>query len=546
MRQLFPTLTALVALACAAPAPGRGQTLPWDARGGFGVGGEAERYLRVLELTGAARHRPATIRTTAPVDPRHLPLAGRDHPWAARFRTSEPDGGLQGGLIRPELSVLYNSAFPFGENDGPVWAGRGYTLAGSAGAFAALGPLRLKLAPEAFTTQNRPFELAPNGLGGEASLRDPRYPTRIDQPQRFGDGAYGRVDPGESLAALELRPITIGVTTGAQRWGPALQYPLVVGNNAGGFAHAFLGTREGVDLWLARLHGRWIIGRLEESDYSPSYTPETRRYATAVVVALEPRGARGLEIGVGRWVEGLWPLSLETALRPLSGIFAIRRAGDEGPNILFENQLASVFFRWSIPGGGIEVYGEYMKEDFGRDSRQYLTDPDDLGARVFGIQKVVALDGGHLLNLRGEVVSAELHHSERGDRAIRDPVLHPWSRYTHDELAQGHTQVGQILGSPTAYGGSGFTVGGDLYHPRGRWTVELLRMLRLDWYPGYAFEGDGVADILYGLRLERLLFRDGADLRLSVAPIWELNRNLVDHRDAFNLNVVLGMQGLPW
>lgn len=555
MRRFALSAFAALLLASLGSRPALAQSPRWDLRAGVPVGSEEERYIRVLQVAGLLPRSPWTLRSGSPEEVEAIfGRAASQHPWDELFRLpSERDdpwyGGWYAGLVRTEAGLIYNSAIPFGENDGALWAGKGLTTFARAGGYLTLGPLRLRLAPEVFATQNQAFELTPNGQSGEAALRDAKYPLEIDHPQRYGDGSYSRLDPGGSTVALHLGPLRIGASTAGQQWGPALRYPLLLGNNAGGFDHLFVETSTGLDLWLLRLHGRYIVGRLHQSDYSPVQDGETRRLMTAAVFAIQPRWLDGLELGAGRLAEAIWPedgIDMQRLLRPFSTITSITRYLDDPGNIRGENQLAGVFVRWVLPAGGMEIYAEMIRDDFGRDIRHYVVEPDDLGARVYGIQKVLSLSGNRLLTVRGEMVSAELHHSERGDRFQRGGELHPWSRYKHTEVPQGHTSRGQILGSPTAYGGSGITLAADLYHPRGRWTVELSRSHRTDWYPGLELEDDGVADVVYGLRLDAVVLREGWDVTAALTPVWNMNRSVVDGNDVFNLNLSLAVRGLPW
>ncbi len=533
-----------------APAPVAPQGIPWDLRGGLPVGSEAERYLRVLQVAGLAPAYPWTLRGITPGEvKRVLPEPGTPHPWQARYDFSP--GGLAAngyGWVQPEGEVIYNSAFPFGENDGALWAGKGVTGAARAGGWARFGRLHLRLAPELFWAENGEFELAPNGWAEEKRFLNAHGAKSIDHPQRFGEAAYTRADPGSSALALELPGITVGASGAAQWWGPAQHYPLMLGSNAGGFLHAFAQTAEPVSVGIARVHLRLIGGRMDQSDFSPRQTGELRRFASAAVLVLLPRGLDGLEVGATRFSERIWPaggIGLGEVLRPFADPISV--PGDEA-NLRDENQMAGAFLRWALPRGGFELYGEILREDFARDLRHYLVEPDDLMARTFGFQKVWAPAAERLVALRGEVVSSEVHHSERGDR-FRDGRLdpRPMPRYQHGGVPQGHTQYGQILGSPTAYGGSGWTLGVDVYDPGGRWSLDLSRALRLDWLrEGAGPTGANRADVVYAVKGEVARFRGGYEWRASLVPAFNLNRNLEEGNDLFNLNVAFSVRGLPW
>ena len=120
-------------------------------------------------------------------------------------------------------------------------------------------------------------------------------------------------------------------------------------------------------------------------------------------------------------------------------------------------------------------------------------------------------------------------------------------QYYHDRVTQGHTQAGQNLGSPTAYGGAGWTAGVDLYHGQGRWSVDVSRSLQTEFSSVHTgTSGPKFSDVIYALRLEMVRFEDGVEWTTAVSPSFNLNRNLVEENDVFNLALGLSIRGLPW
>ena len=525
----------------------------WDLSQGLQVGSEEERYLRVLQVAGLAPDYPWSVRGFLPGESERLVPTGR-HPWEGAFTVpADAEASPSIGWARAESSLTANSAYPFGENDGALWAGRGINLAVRGGVVARVGPLYARFVPEILFSQNADFDLVPNGMSGEGRFRDPINPNAIDKPQRPSDGAFVRVGGGWSGIGAGLGPVAVGFTTASQHWGPSISYPLLLGRNAGGFPHAYVQSSRPLDIGIGRVHGKFIAGGLGQSDFSPITVEETRRFVSGAVLVLLPGGIDGLEIGAGRFVQGIWPeggIGVRELLRPFGT--GVSTGGLES-NPSGENQIAGAFFRWRFSSAGIEVYSEVIREDFTRDLRHLFVEPDDLMARVFGIQRVRASSHERISVIRGEVVSAQAHHSERGDR-FRKPgaVIDPLSRYQHGEARQGHTHRGQVLASPTAYGGSGFTLGYDRYDPAGRWSLELFYRLRMDWRNGQDALAQGgaadepAADVQYGASYEKVLFREGWELAFGVAGIWNLDRNLVAGDDALNLNVSFGVRGLPW
>ena len=510
------------------------------------MGSEAERYLRVLQLTGSAALHPWTIRGLMSHEVSKILPQGTDHPWenSVDFQF-DPPGGLDIGWASPRVSFHSNSSYPFGENDGGVWVGRGLTVLVEGGAFMRLGPLHLRVAPQGFWAENAWFDLAENGHLEEGANWDYRQPTEIDRPQRFGEKAYARLGLGSSMLQLALPQITLGVSGAGQQWGPALHYPLLLGNNAGGFAHVFGQTSTPVDLWAVRVHGRYIFGWPEQSDFSSTSTQDHHRIVTGIIVTLLPRGLPGLELGAARFMHTL-SMGDGFGVRDIFRVFSgVTNSFMSGENIFLENQLASLFFRWAFPAAGIEIFGELIKDDFTRDLRHIIEEPDDMMGRVIGLQKVWSRDNGGLVVFRSEVVNSSVHHSERFDRLRRGGL--PLPLYYNHGVRQGHTQLGQLLGSPTAYGGAGWTVGVDLYNNHGRWTADISRTLRTDFSAIHGgTNGPGINDVIYSLKMEAVRFREGVEWGITFSPSLNLNRNLIEKNDLFNMSIGLSVRGLPW
>lgn len=529
---------------CASTTSALAQEPTWGVQEGLPVGSEAERYLRVLQLAAQTPLHPWSVRGFAPQALVGILPANGGHPWQDRMDFDlEPLKSLNLGWIQPRVGLISNSAYPFGENDGSIWAGRGLTVALEAGGFLRFGRLHVRLAPEGFWAENGYFELADNGQSGGAAYWD-ESTAGVDQPQRFGDESYARLGWGSSALHLALPGVTVGLSGAGQQWGPALQYPLLLGNNAGGFRHVFAQTSAPVDLWAVRLHGRYVLGWPNQSDFSPNMLEKHSRVVTGAVLVLLPKGIDGLELGLARFIHGIFPENSfqgQDIFRVFTGVTDDFRTDLNRPT---ENQMASAFFRWAFPGAGVEVYGELVKEDFARDLRHVIEEPDDFMGRVFGFQKVWSQSAGSLAVLRGEVVNALVHHSERFDR-LRAYGNIPMPLYSHSGV--GHTQLGQILGSPTAFGGTGWTIGVDLYHAQGRWTIDLSRALQAELSAIHVgTNAPEFSDVIYALKLEAVRFGDGVEWTTSVTPSFNLNRNLVKENDAFNLTLRLSMNGLPW
>ncbi|MDB4951349.1 MAG: hypothetical protein JWM27_3998 [Gemmatimonadetes bacterium] len=526
---------ALALAACAAglaSAPPRAAAQGVDVRGEVFAGSEVEEYLRILQVAGRAPLQPWSIRAFSPGEVAARLPAGTDHPWAARYELRADSARRAFHWVRPDLRAVENSGFAYGDNDGAVWAGRGATASVRAGFAARMGPLSLTVAPVAFVAQNSAFPLMVNGSATERGrFADGRVPNGIDAPQRFGAGRYARVDPGQSTLRLDLGPVAVGASTANQVWGPGDRYPLILGTNAAGFPHAFLGTSRPLGIGIGRVHARLVYGRLGQSDWSPAPADSALRFMSGLVAVFVPRGLEGLELGVTRFFHSPWPDRLSDAPfgDPLQAVLKGRlgRSGRDADGNDSANQLASAFARWAFPRSGVEVWGEYAREDHSYDLRDYLLEPDHSGGFTLGGRKVWARADGRLVSLRAEVL----------DTRPKSPAFRPEGPfYVHSFRRQGHTQLGQVLGSPAAYGGAAATLALDAYGPGGRWSAAWSRQQMGPSRAGARHPDD----VQQALSVEAVRFRRGWELTAGAAGVYEMGRYYGG--DAFNLNASLGVR----
>ena len=546
--RLASVVCAVVLALIVSPGDAEAQTPQFDVGQGISVNSERDRYLRVLQTLGLVRAYPWTVRGFSPAEERLLlPVEGVLHPWASAFGSPPvADGGLRVGGVPFEGGATFNSTFPYGSNDGALWAGRGVTAFARGGVYARWRGVNLRFAPEVFWAQNAGFDLADNGRDGPDAFRDPRYPGHIDLPQRFGDRPYRGAVLGTSRLTVDLPWTTVGISSEARIWGPSLAYPLLMGDEAGGFPHVFLRSARPLGPGFFRVHGQVMVGYLDQSDWSPIRADVRSRYMTGAVITVESDFLPGLEVGVERFVQGPWeggPDAMSKVLRPFSRGVSI--SPGDGNNIGNENQMAGGFVRWVVVGTGIEVFAEAIREDYGRDIRHLLVEPDDLLVRSVGFRRAWTSLGGNIWAIRGEFVSAQLHHGER-DGLVNVFGLDPIARYLHRGLLQGHTLNGQLLAAPAAFGGSGWTIAIEDYRPSGRTTVEVTREVRLNWLAGVSRDSEVAArnSVRYGLSVDIVRFRAGTEIAVVGGPQVELNRNLVPGWTAWNLNLGVAFRGL--
>ena len=501
------------------------------------AGSDLERYLRYLQTLGVVATYPWTIRDFSPLEIDSLAPRRLSHPWAARYDLAPHDRGdrLEFDYVRPTASLRFNSAFPYGSNDGPIWAGRGFTEGFQIGFRARWRALSLSIAPMAFSAENAAFPLMPNGYSGVLVFGDRQYPDRVDRPQRFGTRPYSAFDLGESSFRLDTRLIAAGISTAEQYWGPADTYPFILGNNAAGFPHVFIGTGMPWNLWLGHLQGRLVYGQLSQTEYASIGTGATHRLMSGLILTFQPRAFTGLELGASRFFHTPWPDSSSVRWADLrlpfegflKGTLKNASTGDDNAN-----QLASFYARWVAPHSGFEFYTEFGREDHSWDLRDFVLEPDHASTLMLGFRKSWMPTSQHLIALRGEVLNMRLNTLTR-TRGIGAGY------YVNGTLPQGHTERGQLLGADvTAGSGAGAVIAVDRYDGTGRWTYSWTRTL-IDKFASY-FATDvqppRTPEAQHAFTFERVRFVGPVDLRAAVTTVYDLNRYF--ERDVFNLNII--------
>ncbi|MGH8523068.1 MAG: capsule assembly Wzi family protein, partial [Gammaproteobacteria bacterium] len=361
-------------------------------------------------------------------------------------------------------------------------------------------------------------------------------PTTVDRPQRFGDGSYGRIDLGQSQLRMDLFGVAAGISTANEWWGPMSEFPFVLGNNAPGFPHVFMGSSRPVNVWIGGLHGRLLYADIAQSAFSPVPDDSARRFAAGIVATLQPRGFPGLELGATRFFHIAWPdsgLSTRYLGHLFQSLLKFRvpksqilnpALGDPGSSR--DNQLASVFARWTLPRSGIEVYGEYGREDHSGDAYDLLLEPDHSATYGLGVRKAWRR-GASLMGVRVETINYQTSSLGR-HRAQGGAYYHTYTR-------QGHTSRGQLLGTAIAVGnGSGTSVMLEQLRLSGVSRVKWSRLAVRDQHPTRP------TDVQHVLRFERSIRRGASplELRLALDGVYELNRHLA--ADKRNLRAEIG------
>lgn len=479
----------------------------------------------VGEITGCARPVTGLIRRAGPVTPA---------PAAGMLSTV-----IHARLLPAELYLAHRSGYPDDRNNGALWEGVGLSSVVRAGAEVRASVLTLALRPEILYHQNRPFETVDRERVGYSPFSYP-WSAGIDYPQRFGTGSWWELAPGDSYARVDVGWAAAGVSTESLWRGPALRYPILMSNTAGGFPHLFVGTSRGVDVFVGRLGAELVWGNLTESDYFDENPGNDDTRLVNLSLEFHPALLTGLSLGVTR--------SYHYQPGDDDGLSPVLQAIGVDPTVnLPGNELASVFARWVFAESGAEVFGEWAREDVLGRWAEFLQEPDHSQAYALGFQKATPVNPGLSLRVHGELA----HLQEKGELRTNSRPLPIY--YIHSQVRQGYTHRGQLLGAGIGPGADAqfgaidaltdrWLAGGYFERVR-RNDMSTAAVLARRWSPyehdteltgglrGMYFHGPFTVsgDLAYSVRYNREFIGDDRSWNAALRATWVPGASRADH-----------------
>jgi hypothetical protein len=434
---------------------------------------------------------------------RQLRGASATDGWLARSLSARlglealPGDSLAWRVLAPELYVVHNSALPFSQNDGLMWAGRGYSTRVRGGVAGTLGKLHAVIMPEIAVAQNDSFAdvdisqwhvpfMNWGDLSPFASEWN-QYPASADVPVRFGAGEYRQASLGQSALWYEDRGVAVGIATENLWWGPGVHDAFIMTNNAAGVPHAFVRTARPVRTGVGDFEGTLIVGALAESDFYDYRPGNDHRSLSAGVLTYRPSWERDLTVGLARAVYAPVNAPLSSLGHTLDVFGAFHRPGSRSMlDSAFtggRDQLTSVFARWRFPRYGTELYGELGRAERPANLRDLLVDPEHTRAYLYGGQFAKPIGDAALR------VQLEFAQMEQGPSYRYRPEQ---SWYTSRAMPQGYTQKGQVIGATIGPGSSHQWLAVDYVAPTwtagifaGRWRFNTDAMFSsIDFPPG--------------------------------------------------------------
>lgn len=381
--------------------------------------------------------------------------------------------GFTARIYGPEWFNSYNTAAPYGQNDGALWQGRGYNTALTAGVRLEGYGVEVTFKPQVSWMENREFEtmksIAENQFG--------YFSKGIDLVQRFGDISFWNYDWGDSEIRWTWQSFTIGFGNQSPWLGPAYINPMLGSNNAGSYSKFDFGLKKtnisfplnnNYILNLGDFEARVWIGRLIESNYFDNNAENDFRLLNAISLSYTPSFIPVLTIGLNRIFDTYWQ---KENFKYFKRLFTLKKENALSISGNDEDQKFALFIDLNFEKVGFEVYGEFGCDDF---TSNRWTNPFHTAIYTIGGKQNIPLTILKKLNLNLESeIIFELNNFEMSqDFQLEWPYT---GYYSHGFVNQGYTQKGQIIGAGSGSFGNSQYLSYKIYYSKGDFILFFHR-----------------------------------------------------------------------
>jgi len=446
-----------------------------------------EEYYDFLSLSGQAERPTLGYRT---LSDSKWTVTDENHIWAENnlgskytlYENENPaenwfangiDQSVKVKIYGPEWFNSYNTASPYGQNDGALWQGKGYNTSLTAGARLEAYGFELTFKPQVSYSQNKEFDLMDNSAyytNKYAYIWGYGNNVGVDAPQRFGDSSFWTYDWGDTEARWSWHTFTLGFGTQSIWLGPAWLNPLLHSNNAAAYPKFDFGIRKTAvylpfcDWYIGDIEARMWIGRTTESEYFDNDSSNDHNQITGMTFSYAPSFLPGLALGVNKICLSKWDDSeFYKYLNPRY---------DENDN---EDQKLSFIAEWLFPQVGLEIYGELGIDDYilgyhdDLKGVSIIRNPFHTMTYTFGLKKEVSMSKKK--NIHGEIIF-EWNTTEMSQDFQFE---WPYNFGFHHIVTQGYTNRGQWIGSGYGYGGNSQILAFNIFYPKGNTLLFVWR-----------------------------------------------------------------------
>lgn len=339
------------------------------------------------------------------------------------------------------LTTKFNSHSPYGWNDGGMIMAKGLQTMVSGGVYAKWGPLSIQLQPELYYAANSSYTTT-TGYG-------------------FNSGkSFQKVYLGQSAIKLNLGPISLGLSSQNNWWGPGQFSSIMMSNNAPGFNHISINTTKPIKTPIGSIEFQLVMGRLKEdtsrafeNNYMRPFNPRNEgRYFNGIVASYQPKWLPGFFLGVTRSEH--FYLSDQArksgfAAKYLPVLQASSPIDNANTASIPSDGAFGFFTKWLLPKHQAEFYAEYGYNDFKQNLRDLSVNTSHAAAYILGFNKLISKPHFDWL-VTGEITQM----AQTTSYVLRNAGNY----YEHGGVSQGFTFQNQILGAGSGFGNNVQTI----------------------------------------------------------------------------------------
>lgn len=380
------------------------------------------------------------------------------------------DGEMKLSFSVLSLDYSLNTGLPYGYYDQAQWQGKGSNLNMEAGLVLDWKGLKVTLEGQFWYAENRSFDTV-DGHNGQPAHEYWYYDGgTIDYYQQPSSPNAWGFSPGQSGIRYTADYWTVGFSTENIWIGPSRFFPIMLSDQAAGFPHLDLGTPGYVpvtikDVRLGLLETRFTLGLLSESDYFDSDTDDTNDYNQffGFTLGYAFPFQENLKFGLNYYRRK----NLDDFPSNFWQVLNITNKDTDGSSSDSDVQL-SLTLAWLFESIGLEVYGEYARNDYAPDFETLLKRLDKSNGYTFGLEKTFRMKSSDRLSFIFEFSDLfQIPYDERQNEP-------QW--YKHYGVPQGHTNEGQLLGNPIGPGSDSQILAVRYFRPHCIWDGSMQRV----------------------------------------------------------------------